>query len=270
MKRFSLVFLCLVACAALLAPWLASYSYLDQNLAERLAGPSMTHWMGTDALGRDQFARILYGARMSLAVGLVSAACALFVGTSLGALAGFFGGITDRLVLRLADLTSALPSVLLAILLMLLLGRGFAGIFVALALVAWVPQARLVRGQVLQARELAYVEAARAIGLPPLRILARHVLPNLAGPMVVSLSMQVPSAIMAESFLSFIGLGLAPPFSSWGTLANEGFRGMRSYPHLILFPGGALFLTLFAFNILGEALRDRLDPGRPRPEDGTT
>ncbi|HUP58729.1 MAG TPA: ABC transporter permease, partial [Bdellovibrionota bacterium] len=206
---------------------------------------------------------------MSLAVGLLTAACALTIGTLLGALAGWYGGFVDRAVLRLADMISALPSVLLAILLMLFLGRGFMGIFVALALAAWIPQARLVRGQVLQARELAYVEAARAIGVPPLGILFRHLLPNLAGPMVVSLSMQIPSAIMAESFLSFIGLGLQLPFSSWGTLANEGFRAMRSYPHLILFPGAILFLTLFAFNTLGEALRDRLDPGRPRPEDGS-
>jgi oligopeptide transport system permease protein len=255
-------FLALTCIAAIFAPWISPYTYFDQNLAERLQGPSLAHWMGTDVLGRDLFSRILYGARMSLAVGVVTAGSALFVGTFLGASAGFFRGMVDRLVLRIADLISALPSVLLAIVLMIFFGRGFTGIFAALALSAWIPQARLVRAQVLQAREFGYVEAARAIGARPLRILFRHLLPNLSGPILVSLSMQVPAAIMAESFLSFIGLGLEPPYSSWGTLANEGFRAMQSYPHLIVFPGLILFLTLLAFNALGERLRELFDPRR--------
>jgi oligopeptide transport system permease protein len=162
--------------------------------------------------------------------------------------------------MRVVDLFFIFPSLLLAILLMLLFGRGFAGIFIALGMTAWVTQARLVRGQVLQAREMSYVEAARALGVNHFAIIVRHILPNLWGPIIVSLTVQIPAAIMSESFLSFLGLGIQPPFSSWGTLAAEGFRAMQSFPHMIIFPGGILFLTMIAFNYLGDGLRDVLDP----------
>jgi oligopeptide transport system permease protein len=160
----------------------------------------------------------------------------------------------------MVDLFYIFPSILLAILLMVVLGRGFVGILLALGMTAWVTQARLVRGQVLQAKEMSYVEAARALGVRRPAIILRHILPNLWGPIIVSLSFQIPTNIMAESFLSFIGLGLQPPFSSWGTLASEGFRAMKSYPHLIIFPGTVLFVTMLAFNYLGDGLRDALDP----------
>jgi oligopeptide transport system permease protein len=249
-----------ISALSLAAPWVTHYSYEEQNIAERLQTPSVLHWMGTDPLGRDLYSRILYGGRMSLAVGVCTALVALFLGTVTGAAAGYWGGWIDSLLMRLVDLFYIFPSLLLAILVMLLFGRGFMGILVAISLTAWVTQARLVRAQVLQARELPYVESARAAGAKDWAIVFKHILPNLWGPIIVSLTMQIPANIMTESFLSFIGLGLQPPFSSWGTLAAEGFRAMRSFPHLILFPGVVLFLTMLAFNYLGDALRDALDP----------
>jgi oligopeptide transport system permease protein len=214
--------------------------------------------MGTDTLGRDLYSRILYGARMSLSVGIVTALFALTLGTFLGAIAGYFGRWIDALLMRIVDIFYIFPSLLLAILLTLLLGRGFTGIFLALGIAAWTTQARLVRAQFLQAKELPYVESAISMGVSTPAIIFKHILPNLWGPIIVSLTVQIPQAIMAESFLSFIGLGLQPPFSSWGTLANEGFRAMKSYPHLILFPGSVLFITMVAFNYLGDGLRDVL------------
>lgn len=257
LAALSLLFLCGVSAMAVFAPQVTRSSYEEQEISERLQSPSARHWMGTDVLGRDLYSRVVYGARMSLAVGLCTALVSLVLGTLLGALAGYRGGWVDHLLMRVVDLFYIFPSLLLAILLMLLFGRGFLGILLAISMTAWVTQARLVRAQVMQARELAYVEAARAMGTSDSRIVLRHILPNLWGPIIVSLTFQIPSNIMAESFLSFIGLGLQPPYSSWGTLASEGFRAMRSYPHLILYPGGVLFLTMLAFNYLGDGLSDQ-------------
>ena len=267
MAVVSLAFLLLITVSSIAAPWLTKYSYEEQSISERLQGPSIEHWMGTDSLGRDLFSRILYGGRLSLLVGLATALFALLVGTSSGALAGYRGGWTDQVLMRTADAFSIFPSTLLAILLGIFLGRGVFGILLSIGLTAWVVQARLVRGQVLQARELPYVDAARAIGASQTKIILRHILPNLWGPILVSLTLQIPTNIMAESFLSFIGLGLQPPYSSWGTLANEGFRAMRSYPHLILFPGGVLFFTLLAFNFLGDGVSQALDSHEVRRFD---
>ncbi|OFZ80896.1 MAG: peptide ABC transporter permease [Bdellovibrionales bacterium RIFOXYD1_FULL_44_7] len=256
----SLVFLTTIGLLAVFAPVVTQFSYEEQNISEKLEGPSTTHWMGTDSLGRDLYSRIVYGARMSLAVGVLTALFALLLGTVTGATAGYYGKWVDHLLMRVVDLFYIFPSLLLAILLMVVLGRGFVGILLALGLTAWVTQARLVRGQVLQAKEMLYVESAKAIGVSNFSIIVKHILPNLWGPIIVSLTFQIPTNIMAESFLSFIGLGLQPPYSSWGTLANEGFRAMRSYPHLIIFPGIILFVTMLAFNYLGDGLRDVLDP----------
>ena len=214
----------------------------------------------TDVLGRDLFSRILFGARLSLAVGFCTAIFALVLGTITGAVAGYFGGKWDRVLMGIVDVFFIFPMLLLAILLTLLLGRGFFGIFLAIGMTTWVTQARLVRALVLQARELPYVEAGRAIGLTHFEVIFKHIVPNLLGPMIVSLTFQIPNNILTESFLSFVGLGLQPPYSSWGTLANEGFRGIQSYPHLMIFPGLALFITMIAFHFLGDSLRDILDP----------
>jgi oligopeptide transport system permease protein len=252
------LFLISISTVAIFAPYLTRFSFEEQNISEKLETPSAKHWMGTDTLGRDLYSRTLYGARLSLAVGILTAISGLLLGVLVGSLAGYRGGWVDTLLMNFVDLMMIFPSVLMAILLMLLFGRGFFGIFLAIAVTSWLSLARQVRGQVLQARTLPYVEAARAVGASHLSILFKHILPNLWGPILVSLTLQIPNNIMAESLLSFVGLGLAPPYSSWGTLANEGFRGMQAYPHLIIFPAGILFITILALNYLGDGLRDLL------------
>lgn len=260
MALISLGLISLMSICATFAPQLTRQSYEIQSIDERLETPSLNHWMGTDTLGRDLYSRVLYGARMSLAVGILTALLSLSVGTFVGSIAGFRGGWIDSILMRIVDLFYIFPSLLVAILLTLFLGRGFFGILFALALTSWVTHARLVRNLTLQAKELLYVEGARALGASGPRIVLRHILPNIIGSMIVSLTFQIPTNIMSESFLAFIGLGLEPPYSSWGTLANEGFRAMKSYPHLIIFPGSVLFVTLLAFNVLGDGIRDMLDP----------
>lgn len=257
---FSLGFLLLLSLIAIAAPWVTNFSYFEQNADHALQSPNSTYWFGTDTLGRDLFSRLIYGARISLAVGFFTAIFSLVIGSIYGAVAGYMGGRVDSFLMRLADVLYALPSLLVTVLLMLVVGRGPLGIFLALGIVGWVGEARLVRGQVLQAREMLYVESARSLGMGPVRILFQHIFPNILGPVIVSLTFGIPQNIMAESFLSFVGLGLEPPFASWGTLANEGWRAYRTYPYLIFFPGIVLFLTILAFNFLGDGLRDALDP----------
>jgi oligopeptide transport system permease protein len=257
---FSVVILVIMSTLALFAPQFTQFSYEEQNIERRLETPNQTYWMGTDSLGRDQYSRIIYGARMSLAVGLVTAIFALMIGTVVGAISGYFGGTVDLLITRLMDLFYIFPSLLLAILFSILFGRGIFGLFLALAMTSWITQARLVRNQILQIKQMPYVESARSLGANDFRIITRHMIPNLIGTLLIALTLQIPNNIMAESLLSFLGLGLNPPYSSWGTLANEGFRGMKSYPHLIIYPGLFLFLTLFALNIIGDSLRDWFDP----------
>lgn len=255
----SLVILCFISLLALFAPWVTLYTYEEQNIVEQLQSPSFRHWFGTDTLGRDLYSRVIYGARTSLTIGIITAYFAFVVGTTMGAVAGFRGGWVDWIITKIVDLFYIFPPTLLAILIMVYLGRGLHGIFLAIGITTWVTQARLVRAQVQQAKELPYVEAAIAAGASQWKIIFKHILPNLWGPILVSVTFQIPTNIMSESFLSFIGLGIQPPLSSWGTLANEGFRAMQSYPHLILFPGGVLFVTLLAFNYLGDGIRDALD-----------
>ncbi len=252
----SALFLLLITLLALFAPYVTHFSYEEQNIIERLQTPSFKHWMGTDTLGRDLYSRIIYGARISLSVGILTAFSALVFGTLVGSFAGYFGGWIDTVLMSIVELFYIFPTPLLAILLMLVLGRGFVGIFLALSMTAWVNQARLVRNLTFQTKELPYVEAARAIGLTSTRVIFRHVIPNIQTPMIAFLTLQVPANIMAESFLSFIGLGLQPPLSSWGTLAQEGFRAIQSFPHLIVYPGGVLFFTLLALNFLGDGLNE--------------
>jgi oligopeptide transport system permease protein len=256
----SSAFLGVLAGLALVGPHFFDYSSEQQDIASRLQGPSWEHWMGTDSLGRDLMSRLIEGAQLSLATGILTALVALLFGTTIGSLAGWYGGTIDRALMRTVDIFSIFPSVLLAILLSLFVGRGFTGILLALGLTGWMQLARLVRAQVMQLKELPWIEAARAIGAHESRILFKHLLPNLWTPILISLAFQIPTSILTESFLSFIGLGLAPPLASWGTLAAEGFRAMKSYPHLILFPGGMLFFTLLAFQFLAEGLRAKLDP----------
>jgi len=255
-------FILLICTAALAAPWLAPFPFDLQDTHAILQGPSSEHWMGTDRLGRDLLSRLLYGARMSLSVGIFTAAFAVLFGTVYGAVSGYIGGKTDNLLMRFVDLVYSLPDLLLIILITVTIGRGVLGILLALSLVSWVTVARIIRGEVLKLREFSYVEAARAVGASHRRILFLHILPNTLGVLIVTLTFRIPAAILAESTLSFIGLGIAPPFASWGSMANEGWTAMKFYPHLILFPSLFLFLTIVAFNVLGDGLRDILDPGR--------
>ncbi|MBI3555915.1 MAG: ABC transporter permease [Deltaproteobacteria bacterium] len=253
-------FLVFVALCAVFAPLITRHSFEEQNIAQHLMGPSWNYIMGTDSLGRDLFSRIVYGARASMSVGIITALVSVFFGMIYGAVSGYAGGWTDEVMMRIVDMFYIFPSLLFAILLMVMIGQGLLGIVLALAFVGWVNLARLVRGQVLQVKEMLHIEAARAVGVSSTRILWRHIMPLLWGPVIVALTFQIPTNIMGESFLSFIGLGLQPPNSSWGTLANEGWRGMRSYPHLIFFPGIVLFLTMLSFQFVGDGLRDWLDP----------
>jgi oligopeptide transport system permease protein len=255
-------FILLICIAALAAPWLAPYPFDLQDTHAILQGPNSEHWMGTDRLGRDLFSRLLFGARMSLSVGIFTAAFAVLLGTVYGAVSGYIGGKTDNLLMRFVDLVYSLPDLLLIILITVTIGRGVVGILLALSLVSWVTVARIIRGEVLKLREFSYVEAARAVGASHHRILFLHILPNTLGVLIVTLTFRIPAAILAESTLSFIGLGIVPPFASWGSMANEGWTAMKFYPHLILFPSLFLFVTIIAFNVLGDALRDILDPGR--------
>ncbi|MCH8157382.1 MAG: ABC transporter permease [Nitrospinae bacterium] len=258
--KISAIFLIIISLAAVFAPWVAPYSYETQNTLNTLAAPGSDHWMGTDRLGRDLFSRLIYGARVSLFIGVATTLLALLIGTVYGAVSGYVGGRTDNVMMRIVDVVFALPDLLMIILVTVMMGRGVMGVFIALTLVSWVTIARLVRGEVLRIKEYTYIEAARALGAGHLRVITREILPNILGLMIVTLTFRIPVAILAESTLSFIGLGIAPPSSSWGTLANEGWKAIKFYPHLILFPSIAIFLTILSFNFLGEGLRDYLDP----------
>jgi len=261
---WSLTFILVVSLSGFLAPLLAPYSPGGFEEKRILEGPTRHHWMGTDQLGRDLFSRVLYGARVSITVGVGTALMALLIGTLYGLVSGYSGGVVDHFLMRVVDIFYGLPDLLIFILLSLVLGRNIAGVLIALGLVTWVRFARIVRGQVLQAKELIYVEGAKAMGATRLRIVARHILPNILGPILVTLTFSIPAAILAESTLSFMGLGINDPYNewgtSWGTLAQDGWRAMRSYPHILFFPATSIFGTILAFNFLGSGLRDILDP----------
>jgi oligopeptide transport system permease protein len=261
---FSLLFVITVATLGFLAPWISPDGAGGFEEKRILESPSLAHLMGTDGLGRDLLTRVLYGARVSMAVGIGTALIALVIGTAYGLVSGFKGGNLDHLMMRVVDIFYGLPDMLIFILLSLLLGRNIGGLLVALGLVSWVRFARIARGQVLQAKEFLFVEGARAMGASRRRIVLRHILPNILGPIIVTLTFSIPAAILAESTLSFIGLGINDPYSAWGTswgsLAQDGWRAMRTYPHILFFPAAAIFLTILAFNTLGNALSDLSKP----------
>lgn len=251
-----------VIVVALAAPVISPYSYDETDFSNTLQSPSLKHPMGTDQEGRDMLSRVIYGARVSIAVALGTACIALVVGTFYGAVSGYVGGKVDEFLMRIVDVFYSLPDLLVIVLLTLVIGQGILGIVIALGFTAWLRVARIVRGSVIQVKNFEYVDSARALGAKPARILFRHILPNILSPIIITVTFSVPYAILAESTLSFLGLGIAPPESSWGTLANTGWQGIRTFPHLIIFPSVAIFVTAFSFNILGEGLRDLLDSGR--------
>ena len=258
--KISSGFLFIILSVSLLAPWVAPYSYQEQDTLIILAFPGVEHFLGTDRLGRDLLSRMIYGARVSLFVGVFSTLIALVIGTVYGTISAYVGGKTDNLMMRVVDVVFALPDLLMIILITVLMGRGVTGVFIALTMVSWVTIARLVRGEVLRIKEYPFILAAKALGASHFRIMLREIFPNILGILVVTLSFRIPVAILAESTLSFIGLGIAPPASSWGTLASDGWTAIKFYPHLILFPSLAIFFTILSFNFLGEGLREYLDP----------
>ncbi|HCT61702.1 MULTISPECIES: ABC transporter permease [Acidobacterium] len=246
---------------ALFAPWLAPYNPAHIDLMDRLAGPSRSHWFGTDELGRDILSRIIYGARISLEVASSVVALSLLLGLIFGGLAGFYGGALDVTINIFAiNAFMALPGILLAIAFVAFLGPGLINLVLALAIGGWVGYARLVRAQVLAAREREFVEAAKALGASDLRIFMRHILPNIMQPLIVQSAIGMAGAVLAEATLSFLGLGVPPPTPSWGAMLNDARAHLFDAPHTVVFPAIAVMCCVLSFNFLGDALRDYLDP----------
>lgn len=245
---------------AVFGPLFSGYEYDEQNLMLTNQSPSWQHWFGTDNLGRDIFVRVLYGARISLAIGIVASLINLFIGVIYGGIAGYIGGRTDRIMMNIVDVLYSVPTLLYVILLMVVMKPGLMNIFIALGIAYWLQMARIVRGQILSIKEQEFVLAARTIGVPKFRILLRHLIPNAMGAIVVTMTLAIPDAIFTEAFLSFIGLGVSAPMASWGVLASEGVNNLRAYPFQLFFPAAAISITMLAFNLLGDGLRDVLDP----------
>ncbi|MEM7024054.1 MAG: ABC transporter permease subunit [Pseudomonadota bacterium] len=258
----SMVLLAIICTMALLAPLLSPHPY-DEVYWERIAAPpdfANAHWFGTDGNGRDLFVRTLYGARVSLMVGILATGVSLLIGVTWGAIAGYFGGHVDNLMMRFVDIMYSLPFMFFVILLMVVFGRNIFLIFIAIGAVEWLTMARIVRGQTLSIKGKEFVEAARAAGVANHNIIRRHIIPNLLGPVVVYVTLTVPQVILIESFLSFLGLGVQEPLTSWGVLIEEGAANMETSPWMLIYPAIFLASTLFCFNFIGDGLRDALDP----------
>lgn len=250
----------LIALLALFGPMLSPYDYDYSDFAAISQSPGASHWFGTDALGRDLFVRILYGARISLSIGLVSALVNMIIGVIYGGVAGYVGGRTDNFMMRIVDILIALPSLLYVVILMMFMGSNVRSILIALCISSWVGTARITRSQVVSLKQQEYVLSARLAGATGWEILTRHLLPNSMGPVIVSVTFLIPSAIFAEAFLSFLGIGIQKPMASWGSLANDAIETLRSAPYQMFFPVAAISLTMFSLNFLGDGLRDALDP----------
>jgi oligopeptide transport system permease protein len=254
------IILGIVSLVSLLAPLISPYSYEAQNLALGASAPGAAHWLGTDILGRDLLTRILYGGRVSLMVGICATAVSVCIGCAYGTLAGYKGGIGDTIMMRFVDIMYAFPFTIFVIILMVYFGKSMLLLFLAIGAVEWLTMARIVRGQVMSLKQQEFIEAAVIMGLPRSRILLRHIVPNIAGPVIVYATLTVPGVMLLEAFLSFLGLGVQPPACSWGILIREGAETMEEYPWLIIYPALALSLTLFSLNFIGDGLRDALDP----------
>ena len=265
-----IIILGLIAALALLAPLLSPYSYKQVNYDLIACAPGWWpidaacrapgHLFGTDAVGRDLFVRVLFGARVSLAVGLVATLVSLVIGVLYGATAGYLGGRIDGLMMRIVDVLYSLPFIFFVIILMVMFNRNFILLFVAIGAVEWLTMARIVRGQTLSIKQKEFIEAARAGGVGPSGIIVRHIIPNVVGPVMVYVTLTVPGVILMESFLSFLGLGIQEPLTSWGVLISDGADQMETAPWLLLFPALFMAVTLFSFNFIGDGLRDALDP----------
>lgn len=252
--------LSILAALAIFGPMLSPYTYFETKLALKNEPPSQAFWFGTDELGRDLFTRCWWGARISLFVGLTASLIDLVIGVLFGATAGLLGGKTDEWMMRIADILYAIPYLLVVILLMVIIGSGIATIILALTITGWINMARIVRAQVLQIKEMDYVRAAFAIGASHKRVIFTHLIPNAMGPIIVTLTLTIPSAIFSEAFLSFLGLGVQAPVASLGTMANDGLAALRYFPWRLFFPAALISLSMLSFNLLGDGLRDALDP----------
>lgn len=262
-NRLAVAGVVVLACVfvfAAIGPFASPYSYDGQDRENRFAAPSAAHWFGTDNLGRDLLVRTMVGGRVSLMVGLAATAVSLMIGVLYGATAGFIGGRLDQGMMRVVDVLYTLPFTIFAIILVTYFGQSIVLVFVAIGAVEWLTMARIVRGQVLSLREKEFVDAAVVMGLSRRRILLRHLIPNALGPIIVFVTLTVPRVMLLEAFLSYLGLGVQAPMSSWGSLIREGTLAMEEYPWLLIFPSLALSLTLFSLNFLGDGLRDALDP----------
>ncbi|MEO7599770.1 MAG: ABC transporter permease [Opitutus sp.] len=251
--------LLLIGAVCLAGPMASPYGYEEQDLLNTFSPPGSHHWLGTDQLGRDLFTRIMSGGRISITVGLVATFVALTIGVTYGAIAGFFGGKIDSAMMRIVDILYALPFTIFVILLMVFFGRNIFLLFFAIGAVEWLTMARIVRGQILSIKKMEYIEAARSLGLGRPRIIFRHMIPNILGPIIVYATLTIPAVMLLEAFLSFLGLGVQPPMSSWGVLIKDGAEKMEEFWWLLVFPGALFSLTLFSLNFLGDGLRDALD-----------
>ncbi|HNX30335.1 MAG TPA: ABC transporter permease [Holophaga sp.] len=255
-----LAFVAILVFLAVFAPYIAPYSESFQDVDNILQKPSSIHLLGTDEFGRDNLSRILYGTRISLSVGIVAESIAILIGVLVGAVAGYYGGAVDAVISRIIEIFASFPQILFAIVIMFVLGPGVINVFVAIGLVGWTGLARVIRSQIIQLKQKEYVEAARATGGTSLKIILRHLVPNCLSTIIVVATMSIPEDIMYEASLSFLGLGVQPPGSSWGAMLNAARLHIQTNPEYSVFPGIALIVTVLAFNLLGDGLRDALDP----------
>ncbi len=257
---FALATLTFLFVLALIGPLLTPYAYYETHLPQKNLSPSLKFWFGTDELGRDIFTRIWWGARISLFVGVTAASIDLVLGVIYGSIAGLWGKKLDELMMRITDVLYSIPYLLIVILLTVMMGPGLFTIIIALTITGWIPMARIVRGQILQLKELDYAQAAVALGATRWRLLFRHLLPNAMGPIITTMTFTVPTAIFAEAFLSFLGLGVQAPIASWGTMASDGLSALRYYPWRLAFPAAFISVTMLCFNLVGDGIRDAFDP----------
>jgi len=258
--RFALWTLAILFAMAIFGPLISPYSYSQINLPLKNTPPSAQFWFGSDELGRDLFTRIWWGARISLFIGITAASLDATIGILWGSISAYAGGKTDELMMRICDVLYAIPYLLVVILLTVIRGTGICTILIAMTCTGWINMARICRSQILQLKEMEYITSSRAIGASPRRILFFHLIPNAIGPIVATMTLTVPTAIFTEAFLSFLGLGIQAPAASWGVMVNDGLSAMRYYPWRLLIPAAMITLTMLSFNLLGNALRDALDP----------
>lgn len=254
------IYILIQAILAILAPWIVSFSYEETDLLLGAIPPDSLHYFGTDDLGRDMFTRVIYGSRVSLMVGVLATFVSMVIGVTYGAISGYLGGRIDNLMMRFLEVLYAMPFTFFVIILMVLFGRNIYLMFIALGAIQWLNMARIVRGQVVSLKNMEYIFAAQSVGVSNFKIITKHIIPNILGPVIIYVTLTIPGVILEEAFLSFLGLGVQEPMSSWGTLISDGVSAMETYPWMLLFPCGTLMLTLLALNFFGDGLREALDP----------